>query len=144
MIICFVYNFIIRPLKVIWTTQLINVLFPAFLNYSCQMVLYLCYCLEFPAEVVWLLKKNMWWHHKITVIELLGMLEHSSLLSLLQPHLGNKFVNKVLWHLIECLMWYMKMFRASSISVKACRNRTLVASHSFMNYKIFWVKCTNG
>ena len=87
-------------LKVVWNTALINVLFPAFLNYSSQMVLYLCYCWRFPAEVVWLLKKNMWWHHKITVIELLGMLQHLCLLSLCCPHLGNEFVNKALWHLI--------------------------------------------
>lgn len=103
MITCFGYNFIIKPPKVVWNTALINVLFSAFLNYSSQMVLYLCYCWRFPAEVVWLLKKNMWWHYKITVIELLGMLEHLSLLSLFYPHLGNKFVNKALWHIIWCL-----------------------------------------
>lgn len=68
---CFVYNFIIRALKVVWNTALINVLFPAFLNYSGQMVVYLCYCWRFPAEVVWLLKKNMYQRHKITVIETL-------------------------------------------------------------------------
>lgn len=51
---CFRYNFIIRSLKVIWNTALINVLFPVFLNYSSQMVGYLCYCWRCPAEVVWL------------------------------------------------------------------------------------------
>lgn len=78
---CFRYNFIIRSLKVVWDTALINVLFSVFLNYSSQMVGYLCCGWRFPAEVVWLLKRNMWWCHKMTVIELLGMLAPARLLS---------------------------------------------------------------
>lgn len=103
---CFRYNFIIRSLKVIWDTALIDVLFPAFLNYSSQMVGYLCYGWRFPAEVVWLLKRNMWWCRKITVIELLGMLALARLLSRSSRIWEVKFVNKAVWHLVDvCAMF---------------------------------------